>query len=46
MDFDPTTGQSWEETERRQAQKMKQGRVPKKTIRLPEPGEKDSVRIA
>ena len=46
MDFDPTTGLSWEETEKRQAQRMKQGRVPKKTIRLPEPGEQDSVRVA
>jgi len=39
-DFDPVTGRSWEETEKRDAQRQK------KTIRLPEPGEKDSVRIA
>jgi len=46
MDFDPTTGQSWEETEKRQAQRLADGRVRKKTIKLPEPGEKDSVRVA
>lgn len=36
MDFDATTGLSWEETERRQAQKLADGRVRKKTFALPE----------
>jgi hypothetical protein len=46
MDFDPTTGLSWEETEKRQAQRLTRGQVRKKTIQLPEPGETDSVRVA
>jgi predicted nucleic acid-binding Zn ribbon protein len=45
MDFDPTTGLSWEETDKRQARRMAEGQVPKKTIRLPKPGETDSVRM-
>jgi len=36
MDFD-TTGLSWEETEKREAQRLADGRVRKKTIKLPEP---------
>lgn len=46
MDFDVTTGLSWEETERQEEKRKADGTVRKKTIRLPEQGASDSVRVA